>query len=367
MAIPTFQEVMLPILKLFRDKDTYSVKNCVENMEREFQLEDEEIQKRIPTGRQRVIYNRVSWAITHLKSAGLLEHHEKRGNYGITDEGIKLLAQNPSEINMRLLSQYDSYKSFLRSPEQEVNVTSPKTTDADKTPEEIMGTLAETLDLQLTEELLEAIYNNTPAFFETLVVDLLLKMGYGGLEGSGEVTKMTGDGGIDGVIKQDALGLDLLYIQAKRWDKGRPVPIDELQKFVGAITGSGAKAVFITTSSFSKPAVDYKKGIHKLSIIDGLTLAKLMIKYDLGVQTSNIIRIKKVDSDYFDEQQAIINDVSKYITIIFQAKLYRSVIRDKSRIDKLSRRVFYCIIMAKGRSLYSAKISQMKTCREGKR
>lgn len=306
MGIPTFQEVMLPILKLTADGQTQTVKECVEYLEEAFNLTEEEKQERVPSGQQRTIYNRVTWAITHIKKAGLLESREKRGSYGITEEGRKLLSQNPVEINIKLLRDYASYRDFVHREEQAVDEPLPKALgDTDKTPEEIMGMLATQLDLQLADELLEAICRNSPSFFETLVVDLLLKMGYGGLEGSGEVTKKTSDGGIDGVIKQDELGLDLIYIQAKRWDKDSTVSRPDIQKFAGALLGEGAtKGVFITTASFAKPAAEYAKSLPnaKIILIDGLALAKLMIKYDLGVGANNIIRIKKIDSDYFEEQ-----------------------------------------------------------------
>ena len=307
MANPTFQEVMLPILKYTSDGTIHSVKECVAHIEKEFDLSDEDKQERIPSGKQRTIYNRVMWSITHLKKAGLLESHEKRGSYIITDEGRKVaLSQNISEVNMKLLRNYASYRDFVHSEKQTTNASLPQSIEeSDKTPEEIMGVLSTQLNLQLAEELLEAICNNTPTFFETLVVDLLLKMGYGGLEGSGEVTKKTGDGGIDGVIKQDELGLDLIYIQAKRWEKGSNISRPEIQKFAGALLGEGAtKGVFITTANFANTAVDYAKSVPnaKIILIDGLTLAKLMIKHDLGVGTNNIIHIKKIDSDYFEEQ-----------------------------------------------------------------
>jgi restriction system protein len=296
---------MLPILRLTADEQTHSVKESVEFIEREFQLTDEEKQERIPSGKQRTIYNRVTWAISHMKNAGLLEYREKRGCYGITNEGKKLLAENPAEINVKRLRGYASYRNFVRIDEQATDSPLQEPLEnTDKTPEEIMGALAAQLDLQLADELLEAICSNSPTFFETLVVDLLLKMGYGGLEGSGEVTKKTGDGGIDGIIKQDELGLELIYIQAKRWDKNTSVSRPDIQKFAGALLGEGAtKGVFITTASFAKPAVEYAKNVPnaKIILIDGLTLAKLMIKHDLGVGTSNTIRIKKIDSDYFDE------------------------------------------------------------------
>lgn len=306
MAIPTFQEVMLPILRLMRDGQVHSVKECVEHIEQTFYLSEEDKQERLPSGKQRTVYNRVMWAITHMKKAGVLESREKRGCYAIAKEGRRLLNQNPSEINVRLLRNYESYRSFVRAEEQTTDESLPRTIeDADKTPEEIMGILAAQLDLQLADELLEAICGNSSTFFENLVVDLLLKMGYGGLEGSGEVTKKTGDGGVDGVIKQDELGLDLIYIQAKRWDKDTTVSRPEIQKFAGALLGEGAtKGVFITTASFGKPAIDYAKSVPnaKIILIDGMMLAKLMVKHDLGVGTSNVIRIKKIDSDYFEEQ-----------------------------------------------------------------
>ncbi|MCL2719123.1 MAG: restriction endonuclease [Lachnospiraceae bacterium] len=306
MAIPTYQEVMLPILELVADGNTYSLKDCIKHIENVFHLTDEEKQERIPSGKQRTIYNRVTWAITHTKKAGLLESREKRGFFGITESGKRLLSKNPKSINVKLLREYASYRDFIQYENRSADMPLTDVIEnAENTPEEIIGSLSAQLDLQLADELLEAICSNTPVFFETLVVDLLLKMGYGGLDGSGEVTKRTGDGGIDGIIKQDELGLDLIYVQAKRWDKDGSLSRPEIQKFAGALLGEGAiKGVFITTASFAKPAIDYAKSVPnaKIILIDGLTLAKLMIKHELGVGTSNIIRIKKIDSDYFDEQ-----------------------------------------------------------------
>lgn len=307
MSMPTFQEVMLPILKKYLDEQTHSVKECVAYMEQEFDLSDEERQARLPSGKQRTIYNRVMWAITHMKKAGLLESRGKRGCYSITETGKKLLSENPSEINVKVLRGYASYLDFIHTESKGENSTSEQTIldDSDKTPEEIIGALSEQLTLQLANDILDEICNNSPDFFEDLVVDLLLKMGYGGLEGSGEVTKRTGDGGVDGIIKQDELGLDMIYIQAKRWEKDSTVSRPEIQKFAGALLGEGAtKGVFITTASFSKSAVDYASSVPnaKIILIDGLTLARFMIKHDLGVSTNNTILIKKIDSDYFEEQ-----------------------------------------------------------------
>jgi len=307
MAIPTFQEVMLPILKFVADGKTHTIKDCVEHIEQMFNLSEEEKQERLPSGRQRTIYNRVTWAITHTKKAGLLESREKRGYFGITETGSKLLSENPQTVNMKLLQNYASYRSFQNSEKQVTDSKSESTLleDSDKTPEEIMGALSTQLNLQLANDILEEISINSPDFFENLVVDLLLKMGYGGLDGSGEVTKKSNDGGIDGIIKQDELGLDVIYVQAKKWDKSTAISRPEIQKFAGALLGEGAtKGVFITTARFSSSAIDYAKSVPntKVVLIDGLMLAKLMIKHNLGVSTNNVIQIKKIDTDYFEEQ-----------------------------------------------------------------
>jgi len=306
MAIPTFQEAMLPILKWAADGKTRSIKECVEYIEQLFRLTEEEKQKQIPSGKQRLVYNRVAWAITHTKKAGLLESRDKKGFFGITEAGKKLISENPPEINVKLLRSYGAYRNFVNVGSRASETQMPAMLDdTDKTPEETIGVLSSQLDFQLANDILDEIGNNTPDFFESLVVDLLLKMGYGGLEGSGEVTKKAGDGGIDGIIKQDELGLDMIYIQAKKWGKDTSVSRPEIQKFAGALLGEGAtKGVFITTASFSKSAIDYAKSVPnaKIILIDGITLAKFMIKHDLGVSTSHTISIKKIDSDYFEEQ-----------------------------------------------------------------
>jgi restriction system protein len=306
MAMPTFQEVMLPIMKFAEGVEYKSVKECVEHIEQLYNLTDEEKRERIPSGKQRVIYNRITWAISHMRKAGLVVSHEKRGFFSLTETGKNVLTNNPKRVDMKNLREFPSYREFRGRKNNISEMVLPENLEnIDKTPDEIIGTLSSQLDLQLADDLLEAIYNNTPTFFESLVVDLLLKMGYGNLEDSGKVTKKSGDGGIDGVIKQDELGLDMIYIQAKRWDKNSTVSRPDIQKFAGALLGEGAtKGVFITTANFAKPAVEYAKSVPnaKIILIDGLTLAKLMIKHDLGVSTSSIIRIKKVDSGYFEEQ-----------------------------------------------------------------
>jgi len=306
MPVPPFQEVMLPILKLASDGQSHSVREIVEYLEQFFQLTEAERQERVPSGQQRTIYNRATWALTHIKKVGLLEPRGTRGSYGIIAVGQDLLATNPSEVNMKMLREYPSYRNFVSRETQATEAPSaPATESTVQTPEEIIGELSEQLNLQLAEDILDEITSNTEDYFEKLVVDLLVKMGYGGLEGKGEVTKKTGDGGIDGVIKQDELGLDSIYIQAKRWEQKTSVGRPEVQKFAGALLGKKAtKGVFIATSGFSKNAEEYVNEVPntKIILIGGLTLARLMIKHDLGVDTSNTIRIKKIDSDYFEEQ-----------------------------------------------------------------
>ncbi|MCL1995959.1 MAG: restriction endonuclease [Defluviitaleaceae bacterium] len=305
MAMPNFQEIMLPLLKLHANGEIHYLKGLVESLEQIFALTDDEKQQRVPSGTQRKIYNNTTWARTYLGRAGLLERRLKSGSV-ITEEGKKLLVQNPASINVKMLRAYPSFREFEGREKQTTDSEQPVVLeDTNKTPQEIMGILSEQLNLELAKELLDEICGNTPTFFERLVIDLLLKMGYGGLEGWGELTKKTGDGGIDGIIKQDELGLDMIYIQAKRWDKNHAVPRPDIQKFAGALLGEGAtKGVFMTTAGFTKAAVEYANSVPnaKIILIDGLTLANLMIKHDLGVSTINTIRIKKRDSDYFDEQ-----------------------------------------------------------------
>lgn len=303
MAIPTYQEIMLPILRLAENGQEPSIQSAVKHLIEHFELTEEERHQRL-SGGQRTIYNRTTWAITHLKKAGLLIT-SRRGYFMITELGEALLAQSPLRVDTRLLNNYPDYRKFTNKEPLTAVKSTGAAKETDKTPEEIMAEISNQLDLQLADDLLEVICKNSSVFFETLVVDLLLKMGYGGLEGAGEVTKKTGDGGIDGIIKQDELGLEQIYIQAKKWEKDATVSRPEIQKFAGALLGVGAtKGVFITTACFSRTAMEYAKSVPsaKIVLIEGLTLARLMIKHGLGIGTSNTIAIKKIDSDYFEEQ-----------------------------------------------------------------
>jgi restriction system protein len=289
MGIPDFQSCMLPILKLLSDRNEHSLSDCVAMIEGEFNLSDKDKAVLNDSG-QRTVYNRTAWACTYLKRYGLLQN-PRRGHYAITDKGIDILNSSPHKITKKML---------CANTEETVET---ETDNFIKPPDEVIGTLINELYGQLANDILDLIYNNPPAFFEKLVVDLLLKMGYGGFEGAGQITAQTGDGGIDGIIKQDILGLDTIYVQAKRWDKDKTVGRPEIQKFVGALAGKNAnKGVFITTSKYADNAIIYAENLpnNKVILIDGIELTKLMIKYDLGVSVSNTYYIKRIDSDYFE-------------------------------------------------------------------
>jgi restriction system protein len=299
MAIPDYQSIMLPLLKLAGDRQEHSLREVIEALADEFYLTDEERKELLPSGRQATFDNRVGWARTYLKKAGLLES-TKRGYFQITERGLDVLKQNPPEIDNAFLRQFPEFIEFQtprdkKRIEQDVSDT--------QTPEEEIEAAYQGVRQELVTELLQTIGSCSPAFFERLVIDLLVKMGYGGTrKDAGQAVGRSGDGGIDGIIKEDRLGLDIVYIQAKRWDN--PVGRPEIQKFAGALQGQRArKGIFITTSAFTQSAQDYVSRIDsKIVLIDGNTLAQLMIDYNIGVATVTSYELKRVDSDYFTEE-----------------------------------------------------------------
>ena len=304
MAIPDYQSIMLPLLKLASDKKVHSLRTAIEKLAHQFSLTAEEREELLPSGRQATFDNRVGWARTYLKKAGLLTS-PKRGYFEITARGLDVLKQNPETITWQYLMQFEEFVEF-QSPKEKTAVSStPLVNDKvdDQTPEEEMETVYQQLREELASELLDAIKGCTPTFFEHLVVDLLVKMGYGGTrKDAGEAIGKSGDGGIDGIIKEDRLGLDIVYIQAKKWD-GNVIGRPEIQKFAGALQGQRArKGVFITTSTFTQHARDFVSRIDsKIVLIDGEQLAQLMIDYDMGVSRIATYDIKRVDSDYFTD------------------------------------------------------------------
>ncbi len=301
MAIPDYQSCMLPLLKFYADGQEHTFREAIEALAREFKLTDAERREMLPSGQREVFDNRVGWARTYLKKAGLIEA-PKRGVNRITKRGLDVLKQKPERIDVSFLAQFQEFKDFraLRhaKPEEE-----PELDLNNKTPEESLEGAYQKLRSDLASDLLQRVKTCSPTFFERLVVEVIVKMGYGGTrKDAGKAIGKSGDGGIDGIIKEDKLGLDAIYIQAKRWDNtvGRP----EIQKFVGALTGQRAKkGLFITTSDFTSDAEDYVSRIDaKVVLIDGETLAQLMIDHNVGVSTISTYEIKKVDSDYFSEE-----------------------------------------------------------------
>ena len=295
MTIPDFQAIMLPLLEYASDGKEY--------LADVFNLSDEERKELLPSGQQTVFDNRVGWARTHLKKAVLLEY-PKRGFFQITERGKDLLIQNPTKINIKFLNQFPEHIEFLNS-KKDNDKSEPEIIEiSETTPQESIEFGYQKIRKELELELLNRVKSCSPDFFERLVVDLLVKMGYGGSRrDAGRAIGKSGDGGIDGIIKEDKLGLDIVYIQAKRWDNtvvGRP----EIQKFVGALHGQRArKGVFITTSRFSQEAREYVSIIDsKIVLIDGQELAQLMIDNHVGVSTVSIYEIKKIDSDYFTDE-----------------------------------------------------------------
>lgn len=302
MPIPDYQSLMLPVLLLVGDRKEHALSEVRQRIAESLRLTEEELAERLASDTTTVFLNRVGWAVQYLKSAGVIRA-VRRGVYEITDRGLALLKARPSEFTVKTLRQFPEFEQFEgknSGPEQAtVPVAQPGDTKA--TPEESMESSFQVLRDALVHELLEPIKSGTPAAFEQIVVDLLLAMGYGGsVEDAGRVVGKSGDGGIDGIIKQDKLGLDAIYVQAKRWKDGVGSP--EIMKFSGSLTKRHAnRGVFITTSTFTKDALEFVEAMpQKIVLIDGKQLASLMIENDVGVSPTKEYTLKRLDQDYFE-------------------------------------------------------------------
>ena len=300
MPIPDYQSIMLPILKFIGDGKERSLRETIESLAQQFGLSEEERKELLPSGRQATFDNRVGWARTYMKKAGLLDYTGK-GLFCITERGKEVLSQNPTEINAKFLKQFPEFVEFQKVKKPDEGGSTPPE-GPPVTPEESLEAAFQELKESLASDLMQMIKQCPPDFFERLVVDVLIKIGYGGSRReAGQAMGKTGDGGIDGIIKEDKLGLDIIFIQAKRWENtvGRP----EIQKFAGALQGQRArKGIFITTSNFSKEALTYVKSIDsKIILIDGQQLAELMIENNVGVSPISSYEVKKIDSDYFTD------------------------------------------------------------------
>jgi restriction system protein len=302
MSIPDYQTIMLPLLQYLADKKERSSQETFDALAKVFGLNEQERKELLPSGNQTIFMNRIAWAKTYLKKTGFIGS-PKRGYYSITMRGLNELKKNPDNIDNKYLSQFPEFADFVKTRVLRQPPDNENTDDNKKTPEENIEDNYQQVRNALSIDVLDKVKQCSPSFFEKLVVELLLKMGYGGSkQEAGKIIGKSGDGGIDGIIKEDKLGLDTIYIQAKRWDGtiGRP----EIQKFAGALQGQRArKGVFITTSKFTQEAIDYASIIeNKLILVDGNTLSDLMIDYDIGVSTVNAYLIKKIDSDYFIDE-----------------------------------------------------------------
>ncbi len=303
MPIPDFQTLMLPLLQLSGDGEVHYIHDAVNELADKYNLTEEERSKLLSSGQQPVFYNRVGWSRTYLKKAGLLQD-PKRGYFQITDRGIEVLRQNPERVDMKFLLQFPEYVEFRETVRESSDEKVEEEELEGLTPEEALENAYQKIRRDLSDELLMYVLNSSPGFFEKLVVELLVKMGYGGSQrDAARAVGQRGDEGIDGVIDEDRLGLDTIYVQAKKWSTSSTVGRPEIQKFVGALQGKKAKkGIFITTTSFTSDARQYVSDVGtKVVLIDGTRLTDLMIDFGVGVTTRTQYELKDLDIDFFGE------------------------------------------------------------------
>lgn len=301
MAIPDYQTLMLPLLEWLSDGKAHTTRKTYDHLIQLFNLTPDEANQLLPNSNQAIIENRIGWAKTYLKKAGLI-NNAKRGIWQISELGLKFLQSKPTRLTNEELMHIPEFVSFKQSSSATPTQTKPINVESENTPTELMDSSYQEIRGSLVTDLLSSIKTCSPAFFERLVLDVMLALGYGGSRrDAGEATRIAKDGGIDGIIREDKLGLDMIYLQAKKWEGtvGRP----EIQKFAGALQGVKArKGVFITTSNFSNEAIDYVTHLEsKIILINGSQLAELMIDHNVGVSTKQTYEVKQIDSDYFEE------------------------------------------------------------------
>jgi restriction system protein len=309
MTIPDYQTLMLPVLRVAANTEV-SVRDCIRALANEFHLSDEERTELLPSGKQSTFSNRVHWAKTYLVQAGLLEM-TRRAHFEASEMGRAVLAENRERIDNAYLDRFEQFRAFrdrsVRSKKEQEDAGGTTGTIADQgaTPEEQIEAAYQEITDDLRGLLLDGIIKATPAFFEQVIVDLMVAMGYGG-SGSEAARRIgrSGDGGIDGLINEDILGLDNIYLQAKRYAPGNGIGVEKVREFAGSLVERGGnKGVFVTTSHFAAGAKDYAERIpQKLILIDGDMLTRLMIRHGVGVRTTRTIELKKLDADYFDNE-----------------------------------------------------------------
>ena len=305
MAVPDYQSIMLPLLQHVADGQPHTLRDLIDDLARFFKLTEEEQREVLPSGSQFTFTNRVSWARTYMKKAGLVDA-PKRATVQITERGLDVLKQKPERIDVHFLKRFPEFMEFQSAKRNDADSSEELAVpESTHTPEEVLDEAYEQIRSALGKEVLNKIQALSWMDFERLVVQLLVRMGYGGsVKDAGRALAKSGDEGIDGTIKEDKLGLDVIYIQAKKWQTGNTVGRPEIQKFVGALAGQGAKkGIYITTSNFSKEARDYApRNETKIVLIDGEELTQLMIDHDLGVTAQRTYTVKRIDSDFFGEE-----------------------------------------------------------------
>lgn len=306
MAVPDYQTFMLPVLRYAaaRPNEVIPIKVLLDAMAQEFALSEEDLNEMLPSGVSTTLGSRVGWARTYLKKAGLLEA-PRRGHIQITKRGLETVAGQPKRIDVEFLRRFPEFLEFHNTKGAKESKSVQNEAESNQTPQEQIEAGYRQLRAALASELLEKLKATSPGFFERLVVELLVRMGYGGsLKDAGRAVGKSGDEGIDGIIKEDKLGLDTIYIQAKRWKDtavGRPA----IQQFAGALAGQGAhKGIFITTSKFTEDARTFTAKVNsRIVLIDGEELSELMIDHGIGVATTFVYEVKRIDSDYFAEEE----------------------------------------------------------------
>ena len=307
MAIPNYQTLMLPVLEVAANGET-RVPIAAKTIADQLGLSEEEREEMLPSGKQRLLHNRIHWAKFYMSKAGLIDS-PKKGVFVASNAGKSLLATNPSKIDVEALKAYPAFVEFYgkagSSDQLDQTAATQSAATSDATPEEQIDAAQKVLLTALKAELLERVLEQSPSFFEHLIVELLVAMGYGGThENAAKQLGKSGDGGIDGVIDEDRLGLDRIYLQAKRYASGT-VSRPEIQGFVGSLVGKNAsKGVFVTTSTFSSQAIDYAKGLQqRVILIDGKHLTDLMVEFGIGARVSRMVEVKRLDEDFFSDYE----------------------------------------------------------------
>lgn len=312
MSVPTFEECMKPLLVLIADGDEHDMRKLTRAIAEQFELTDDDLAMSVAHGKQQLIYDRVSWARTYLKKAGLVDSSHK-GSIHITERGREVLADNPEKIDCGYLCRFPEYVEWVhacslakaqRKGQKAANDMTNEETSAALTPNEQLEQAYREINESLASDILDEMLSLSPHAFEKLVVDLLLRMGYGAAEFGSEATQLSGDDGIDGVIMEDKLGFSLIYIQAKKWARDQCVSQPDVQSFVGAIAGKHGNGLFVATCRFSQKAQEYAQ-LHHIILIDGERLANLAIEYDFCMKTRTTYKIMAIDEDAFAEYKVM--------------------------------------------------------------